>query len=158
MYRILFLVVTLFKEFSMENEPFDVETQRKARELINAGRDYVGKFWGNRTRTAAKLGYGDWDSVPEHIRKCVNQIGRGAKARHAKERKQILCSQKPPVRQKLEGFVLSKDVLADISDRALLVPKNARPDQIKIIREYITKQAGFNPKKLLLPIHSYMEK
>ncbi len=141
----------------MENEPFDKETQRKAYELIDTGRQFYGLFWRNRTRTATQLGYGDWENVPEKIRRCVNQIGRGAKLRHAQERREIACNQKPPVRKKIEGFVLSKDSLSDILDRALLVPKSARPDQIKIIREYITRQAGFDPTRILLQIHSYME-
>lgn len=143
----------------MENKPFDAETQRKAYKLIDAGREYEGGFWKNRTRTAAKpeFGYGDWDSVPQKIKDCVNQIGRGAKARHAREEKARVCNQKPPVRKKIEGFVLSKDTLSDIFDHALLVPKTARPDQIKIIREYVTRQAGLDPTRILLQIHSYME-
>lgn len=142
----------------MENQPFDKETQDKAYELINTGRQFKdGGFWKNRTRTAGLLKYGDWDSVPQKIKDCVNQIGRGARARHAQEKKVKACDQKLPVRQKLEGFVLSKDTLSDIADRALAVPKTARPDQIEIIREYITRQAGFDPARILLQIHSYME-
>lgn len=70
----------------LKNEPFDKETQDKAYELINTGRRFKeGGFWKNRTRTADLLKYGDWDSVPQKIKDCVNQIGRGAKARHAKK-------------------------------------------------------------------------
>lgn len=141
----------------MENKPFDAETQQAAYKLINAGRPLVGRFWRNRTSVAEKLGYGNWEHVPENIKSCVEQIRLGAWTRRAKQKKAAACSQKPPIRRTIEGFVLSKDTLSDIADRALLVPKTARPDQIKIIREYITRRAGFDPARILLQIHSYME-
>lgn len=141
---------------------FHPETVTRAYELIRTGREKFGNFWDHRTLTASVLGYGDWDKVPEEIRKCVNSIGNSARKRN-KQRSH--GPQKPgtpkalplPVRQKNIGFVVTDGTLEDIWEYVLPVPKTATRKQIRLIREYVTQRAGFNPKTCLLGIASHME-
>jgi hypothetical protein len=136
------------------NAPFPEEVRKKAFELIEAGKVLDGGFWKNRTRTAGSLGYGTWENVPENIRLCVNQIGRGARARKA-------AQQKPqkvvPAKMVPEDFPLTKDTLAEIHHGTLKVPRHLSPQKIEEIRTYVTVQSGFDPLKILLGIESRME-
>jgi hypothetical protein len=138
------------------------DIEARAYELIRTGREKFGSFWNHRTSTASALGYGDWDMVPEDIRMCVNSIGRNARLRnnqrsHGPQRPSVPRTLPPPVRPVNVGFVVTNETLEDIWDYALPVPKTATMKQIRLIREYVTLRAGFNPETCLLGIASRME-
>jgi hypothetical protein len=150
------------------NQPFDEETRRKAQELIEAGRMFEGGFWKNRSRTTQRLRYGEWNDVPEKIQQCLNQINRNASMR-GKQRKQEEAKKAqeeankqastPPFALRSQGvFELSPDTLEDIRMGFLTIPKNASEQEIRTVREYITRASGFDPKRILLGVASHMEK
>lgn len=142
---------------------FSVEVTRKAYELIHTGREHFGSFWSHRTSTCQRLGYGEWKDVPENIQECVNHIGRSTRMRRGQKsqpaKRTISSAKLPhPVRPKHTGFVINRETLEDIWGEVVPVPKIATARQIRVIREYITVQAGFDPKRILLGIASRMEK
>jgi hypothetical protein len=150
------------------NRYFSKEIQEKGKQFIEEGKVFVGGFWQNRTRTSYLLGYGDWKSVPEEIQLYLNQVNRSAikrgKKQKAEERKlqsnihikqiDLLPTDKPLT----DDFLLSKGNLRDIYDEVVKIPSTSTPQQIRIIREYITRQSGFDPNRLLLSVTSRMEK
>jgi hypothetical protein len=71
------------------NQPFDGETQIKARALIESGRYFEKGIWTNRDATAQRCEYENWKHVPEAVRKCVDQIGRAASIRAKALKKEI---------------------------------------------------------------------
>lgn len=138
------------------NKPFDETTRQKARQLIEAGGAFDGGFWRNRTKTAAKCGYpSGWESVPDSIKACVNQIGRSASMKAKKKKKPP--HEKQPEKPSFSFVVLDTITLEKIWLGTIRVPRNTEKNQIRKIREYVTIRAGFDPKKLLLGIESRME-
>ena len=143
------------------NQPFPEEVRSEAYKLIEAGKVFDGKFWRNRDRTCKSLGYSSWESLPQAIKSCVNQIGRSASKRGKKKAKEqaVAEAQNLPLGSPAQvKLVLSKETLEEIALGDMKVPHGTPPDQIKVIREYITRQAGFDPKKTLLGIDSHMER
>jgi hypothetical protein len=151
------------------NRYFSKATQEKGNQLIEAGEVFSGGFWQNRTRTSHTLGYDDWTSVPEEIQLYLNQVNRAASMRGKKQKEEerklqgniihtkqieLLPADKPLT----DDFLLSKGNLRDIYDKVVTIPKSTTPQQIRIIREYITRQSGFDPNRLLLSVTSRMEK
>jgi hypothetical protein len=117
------------------NQPFDEETRRQAFRLIEEGKIFKGGFWKNRDLTSRRCGYGGWQEVPENVKRCVNQIGRAASRRgreRAKKAKEVEA-------RHFCFSPLTKEVLNNIWEGVIQVPRNTHPDQIKIIREYVTR-------------------
>jgi hypothetical protein len=150
------------------NRYFSKEIQEKGKQLIEAGEVFSGGFWQNRSRTSHTLGYGDWKSVPEEIQLYLNQVNRSASMRGKKQKKEERKLQSnihtkqiellPSDKHLDQDFLLSKGNLRDIYDEVVTIPKSATLQQIRIIREYITRQSGFDPNRLLLSVTSRMEK
>ncbi len=139
------------------------EVMRRAYELINTGREKFGSFWENKTATATCLHYGRWSDVPEDIRVQTELIGRNARERNQQKKKSgHTPNQRKKVtsspHQKHTGLLLTDDVLLKIWEGAQLVPRIATKLETKLIRYYITRRAGLDPKVCLLGLNSRMEK
>jgi hypothetical protein len=145
------------------NRFFSKEIQEKGKELIEAGQEFSGGFWQNRTRTSYTLGYGDWKSVPEEIQLYLNQVNRAASMRGKaekkaeKEKRKHMETTQGPI-PTADIFVISDNTLQEIHNGVQKIPKTATPQQIRTIREYISRQSGFDPNRLLLGVASHLEK
>jgi hypothetical protein len=145
------------------NKAFDEETRKKAYEFINAGKEFDGGFWKNRTLTSKKFGYEDWRAVPETIRACINQIGRAASTRGKKVKRETaktptLAQTSLVVPVATNTVFIPEHLLENIYEGEMKIPRDTSVEQIRTIRIYITERAGFDPKKILLGIESRMEK
>ena len=146
------------KKTAYVNKPFPQKIREEASLLIKAGEIYDGKFWCNRDKTCKRMGYDSWKSLSEELRSCVNQIGRAASKRGKEKAKREAEAQTLPLDPKpITKPLLSKEILGEIALGNIKVPKATSPHVIKIIRTYVTIQAGFDPKKTLLGIASLME-
>ncbi len=142
---------------------FNPSVKNQAYELIRTGAERFGNFWNHRTPTAQALGYGTWENVPEDVRHCVNGIGSNAR----KKKKYNHCDPSkpsalkkctPPVQVAYQGFRITDETLDEIWHGILAIPKDTPNEQLKLIREYVTRMAGLNPATCLLGIDSRMAK